>query len=249
MSISKPDALHKNVRNAAIEVSDAAYSIGERVILNPMSFSSTESRIGIVGRNGSGKSTLARLLCGLIEPTAGSVKVAGVEVAKDRQNAIRTVGMLFQNPDHQVIFPTVEEELGFGLEQLGYERKDVISQVRSALVRFNIEHWSLKSISTLSQGQRHLVCLIAVLLMQPKLIVLDEPYAGLDIPTIAQLSRFLHNVDATIVHVSHQIESLRDYNRILWIEEGELIMDGEPASVLQAFIERMQQIGESDVIV
>jgi len=218
-------------------------------LLASTSLKASERRIGVVGRNGSGKSTLARLLCGLVEPSTGSLLVAGVDVANDRFNAIRTVGMLFQNPDHQVIFPTVEEELAFGPQQLGITREQAQQELEATLAEFGVKHWLTKSVSTLSQGQRHLVCLMAVLLMKPKLIVLDEPYAGLDIPTTTQLSRLLGKVDATIVHVSHQIGSLSEYNRILWLDEGALIMDGEPATVLPAFTKRMQEIGNTDALV
>ncbi|MFD1809408.1 ATP-binding cassette domain-containing protein [Gemmobacter lanyuensis] len=84
-----------------------------------MTLSMTAARIGILGRNGSGKTTLLRLAAGLLPPTAGSVQVAGVDPAKDRRAMLRAVGILFQNPDHQIIFPTVEEELAFGLRQMG----------------------------------------------------------------------------------------------------------------------------------
>jgi len=175
--------------NCKIELSDVSFAIVDETIVERLSLSAVERRIGIVGRNGSGKSTLARLLCGLIEPSSGTVRVAGIDVANDRHQAIRTVGMLFQNPDHQIIFPTVEEELSFGLQQLGTARSEAQNRVHEVLHKFGVEQWAGKSVSVLSQGQRHLVCLLAVLLMKPRLVVLDEPYAGLDIPTTMQLTR------------------------------------------------------------
>lgn len=231
-----------------IELNDVRYCIAGESILQGLSFTADQQRIGIVGRNGSGKSTLARLLCGLINPSSGTIRVAGIDVAHDRHQAIRTVGMLFQNPDHQIIFPTVEEELGFGLQQLGMSRENAREHTHDALCKFGIEDWAGKSVSALSQGQRHLVCLLAVMLMKPRLIVLDEPYAGLDIPTTMQLTRHLDNVEAVVIHVSHQTDALLNYERILWLEAGEIVNDGTPESVLPAFTERMKELGCSSAL-
>lgn len=232
-----------------IELSNVSYSIGHVAILTGITFRSDQRRIGIVGRNGSGKSTLARLLCGLMPPTTGSLTIAGVDVANDRQAAIRTVGMLFQNPDHQIIFPTVEEELVFGMQQLGCKQSDATRAANDALDRFNCEHWAGRSVSTLSQGQRHLVCLIAVLLMKPRLVILDEPYAGLDIPTTMQLKKHLHAIDASIVHISHQPDMLQDYDQVVWVDDGEIADEGPPTPILHAFNERMKHLGRSDALV
>jgi len=232
-----------------IEFSDVSFSIDDVTLLKRLTFVGDERRIGVVGRNGSGKSTLARLLCGLIEPSSGQLSVAGIDVANDRHNAIRTVGMLFQNPDHQIIFPTVEEEMSFGLEQLGMPRVQAREAALSALTDFGAQSWAPKSVSVLSQGQRHLVCLMSVLLMKPRLVVLDEPYAGLDIPTTLQLTQHLQGIDATVLHISHQPDSLSDYDRVLWLEEGELFMDGKPDDVLPVFTQRMQEIGHNDALV
>ncbi len=234
--------------NCLIELNDVRYSIAGETILDGLSLSADQRRIGVVGRNGSGKSTLARLMCGLIEPSYGSVRVAGIDVANDRHQAIRTVGMLFQNPDHQIIFPTVEEELNFGLQQLGIARADAHDATTKILRKFGVESWAGKSVSVLSQGQRHLVCLLAVLLMKPRLVVLDEPYAGLDIPTTMQLMQHLDNIEASVVHVSHQTNTLSNYERVLWLEAGELVMDGAPNVVLPAFTQRMHELGSAGAV-
>ena len=232
-----------------IALSDVSYNIGQLRILKSITFHSDQRRIGIVGRNGSGKSTLARLLCGLVPPSTGTLRIGAVDVAHDRYQAIRTVGMLFQNPDHQIIFPTVEEELVFGLHQLGYSRADAAQAAIDALAQFNCTHWANQSVSTLSQGQRHLVCLIAVLLMKPRLVVLDEPYAGLDIPTTMQLRKHLHAIDASIIHISHQPDMLQDYDHVVWIDDGEMAGEGAPSVILPLFNQRMKQLGDSDALV
>lgn len=232
-----------------IVLNNASYSIGSTEILKDINLRSDHQRIGVVGRNGSGKSTLARLLCGLVAPTSGTISIADIDVAHDRYNAIRTVGMLFQNPDHQIIFPTVEEELVFGLRQLDQSQEDAQSAARNILEKFKCAHWASLSVSTLSQGQRHLVCLMAVLLMKPRVVVLDEPYAGLDIPTTMQLKKHLEAIDSAIVHISHDPEMLREYEYVLWLEQGEIVAEGEAAETLQAFSKRMQQLGNSLALV
>ncbi|MCL4143287.1 UNVERIFIED_CONTAM: hypothetical protein GTU68_036632 [Idotea baltica] len=232
-----------------IELSAVSYSEGGAHILKDIEFNASEHRIGVVGRNGSGKSTLARLLCGLIAPSSGSVQLYGVDVFKDRHAAIKTVGMLFQNPDHQIIFPTVEEELAFGLTQLGLNSSEASLKVAHLLEQFEATHWLKKSVSVLSQGQRHLVCLMAILLMQPRLVILDEPYAGLDIPTAMQLNQYLSSIDAAIVHISHQPETFNHYDRVLWLEEGKIVLDDSPATVLPEFTQQMKELGRSHALV
>jgi len=215
-------------------------------VLSDITFRASERRIGIVGRNGSGKTTLARVLAGLVEPSEGCVLIGGVDVAKDRKAALRQVGILFQNPDHQIIFPTVEEEIAFGLTQLRQKPAEVAANVAATLDRFGRAHWAKAAIHQLSQGQRQLVCLMSVLAMKPKLIILDEPFAGIDIPTTVHLSRVLRDLDTHLVHITHDPAHLDGYDRVLWIDQGRLHRDGDTESVRQAFVARMQHLGETD---
>jgi len=230
----------------SVVVRDVSFSSEGTDILRGISFDTDMRRVGIVGRNGSGKTTLARMLAGLIEPTSGEVLIDGCNVAKDRKTAVRTVGILFQNPDHQIIFPTVSEEIEFGLLQLGKPKDVAATEAARILADFNKSHWAEAAVHTLSQGQRHLVCLMAVLAMSPKVIILDEPFAGLDIPTTRQLTRYLDAVDASLIHVSHDPATLARYDRVLWIDAGQVEMDGDAADVLPVFTERMEQIGGGD---
>ncbi len=229
-----------------VVVRNVSYSSEGTDILRDLSFDTDTRRVGIVGRNGSGKTTLARMLAGLIEPTAGEVLIDGCNVAKDRKTAVRTVGILFQNPDHQIIFPTVSEEIEFGLLQLGKSKAEAAAETTRILSDFNKSHWAEAAVHTLSQGQRHLVCLMAVLAMSPKVIILDEPFAGLDIPTTRQLTRYLDAVDASLIHVSHDPQTLASYDRVLWIDAGQVEMDGTAGEVLPVFTARMEQLGGGD---
>lgn len=113
--------MDSQMKPARIEFQAASFTVAERRILSDLSVDLTAQRIGIIGRNGSGKTSFARLLSGLVEPSNGTVRIDGLDPAKDRRAALSLVGILFQNPDHQIIFPTVVEELAFGLRQLGLD--------------------------------------------------------------------------------------------------------------------------------
>ena len=156
-----------------IEISSASVFYGKERILENLNLSIKEQRVGFIGRNGSGKTTLLRILAGLQELHNGKVLIDGTEVAKKRNEAIRKVGIIFQNPDNQIIFPTVGEELRFGLTQLGLNRNEADLKVIACLKEYDKVNWFERSISTLYQGQKHLVCLLSILLMKPMVLLLD----------------------------------------------------------------------------
>jgi len=226
-------------REICVELDGVSCTLGGRAVLSDLSLRCTERRIGIVGRNGSGKSTLARLLSGLIRPDAGVVRINGVDVAADRAGALRTVGILFQNPDHQIIFPTVSEELAFGLTQMGQTKADARVAALAMLTRFNCAHWADRAVAELSQGQRHLVCLMSVLAMQPAVLILDEPFSGLDIPTTRALRAVLDGIAPAILQITHDPGALDDYDRVIWLEAGSVRTDGLPSEVLAEYLSVM----------
>lgn len=209
-----------------------ALSRGGTEILSRLDLSLQEKRIGLIGHNGSGKSTLVRALNGLILPDRGSVSVCGVDTAKHRKQLPAIVGFIFQNPDHQIIFPTVEEELAFGLEQIGSSKK----QARERAVRFmelhNCQDWKDRPVHDLSEGQKQLVCVLSVLIMEPKILVLDEPFASLDLPTRLKMIRWIDRLPQQIIMVSHDLDSLTGYDRVLWLKNGRVHKDGAPQDVL-----------------
>jgi biotin transport system ATP-binding protein len=229
-----------------IELNAVDFAIDGKDVLRGIFLSSDAHRLAVVGRNGSGKSTLARVIAGLQATKGGSVRVDGVDVARDRRGALSAVGILFQNPDHQIIFPTVGEELAFGLTQMGLTKQEVGDRVRQTLERFGKAEWHDAAIYQLSQGQRQLVCLMAILAMAPKVIILDEPFAGLDIPTAMHLTRVLDGTDAALVHITHDPCMIIGYDHAVWIEAGAVEMQGPAALVAKAFEDAMQQLGERD---
>ena len=231
---------------AGLELQEISLSLAGRRVLDGVTLAAVERRIGIVGRNGSGKTTLARVIAGLIAPDAGRAQVCGVDVAKDRRGALGAVGILFQNPDHQIIFPTVEEEIAFGLTQMGRSKREAAEATQAMLARFGKAHWAGAATHSLSQGQKQLVCLMAVLVMQPGLIVLDEPFSGLDIPTRMQLMRSLDEVEARVALITHDPSNLTEFDRVIWLDEGRVIADGPPDEVLERFEQQMQIWGGQD---
>lgn len=231
---------------SAIRLDDMGYSLDGRDILRGLTMASSAMRIGIVGRNGSGKSTLARLLAGLLTPTSGTVRINGADLAADRRAALASVGILFQNPDHQIIFPHVHEEIAFGLRQQGLSKSEAAARVRQVLDRFDRAHWHDAPIEALSQGQKHLVCMMAVLAMRPALLILDEPFAGLDIPTRHQLSRRLTQAKARLCHISHDPADLQGYDHLFWLDRGKLVAHGAAGAILPRFTAEMHRLGELD---
>ncbi|MBJ6133506.1 ABC transporter ATP-binding protein [Ochrobactrum sp. Q0168] len=229
-----------------IAVDGVGYAVAGRPILHGVSLHSNARRMGIVGRNGSGKSTLARLLAGLLKPTDGAIRIAGNDIYEDRKAALSTVGILFQNPEHQIIFPTVIEEIAFGLRQQGANKADARAMATKVLGDFGKDHWADAAIQSLSQGQKHLVCMMAVVAMRPALIVLDEPFAGLDIPTRHQLSRYLNGGEARLLHISHHPEDLHGYDEVFWIDQGQIREAGDAQTVLTRYVEEMILQGKSD---
>lgn len=229
-----------------IEIKDLDFSIEGKQIIHGINLNLRHKRLGIVGRNGSGKSTLARLIAGLVSPSAGIIRVNDTDLAKDRRAALSQVGILFQNPDHQIIFPTVGEELAFGLEQQGLSKAEVTDTVARTLAQFGLSHWKESYVNTLSHGQKHLLTLMTVTAMRPKLVVLDEPFAGLDIPTKAQLSRYLTLYDGSLVHITHDPADLEGYDHLIWVDQGRITQEGPFTQVMPAYKAAMFQEGQAD---
>lgn len=231
---------------SGIRLDRATVRLGGRVVLDALSLNLSESRIGVLGRNGSGKTTLLRLIAGLLAPDQGAVSVDGFDPFADRKAALAALGILFQNPDHQILFPTVEEELAFGLIQQGHTPAAAGTRVAELLAAEGRAHWAKAPVTSLSQGQRHYLCLLAVLLMQPRTILLDEPLAGLDLPTQLRLARRFAALPQRLITITHDPSVLASTDRVLWLEAGRVVADGPPSQVLSAFTAEMERIGARD---
>jgi biotin transport system ATP-binding protein len=224
----------------------AGVTLSGRAVLSEITLHLTEPRIAILGRNGSGKTTLLRLIAGLIAPSMGRVQVDGIDPSTDRRALLPRLGILFQNPDHQILFPTVAEELAFGLVQLGLSRREAAARVTAHLAQAGRATWAEAPIATLSQGQKQWLCLQAVLLMQPATILLDEPLSGLDLPTQARLTRLFATLPQRLVTITHDPATATGADRVIWLDAGRVAADGPPAEVLPAFVAEMERLGGQD---
>jgi energy-coupling factor transport system ATP-binding protein len=193
--------------------------------------------VGVVGGNGSGKSTLARHLNALLLPTGGSVRVAGLDTRAPggAWAARRRVGMVFQNPDNQLVATVVEEDVAFGPENLGVPPAEIRERVTAALGAVEMTAYARHAPHLLSGGQKQRVAIAGVLAMHPEAIVLDEPTTMLDPQGRAEVLdvvRTLNRRDGiTVVLISHALDDLADADRIVALQAGRIVLDGAPARV------------------
>ncbi len=224
-----------------IAVEGVTHRFGDREVLRAVSATLAEHRIGIVGANGSGKSTFARLLNGLQLPTMGRVLVDGLDTRREGRAVRRRVGFVFQNPDHQIVYPTVEEDLAFGLKPLKLDRSTVAARVDAALDRFGLGAHRQRPAHLLSGGEKQLLAIAGVLVTEPAVIVFDEPTTLLDRRNARALARVVEGLAQQAIVVSHDLGLLAGYDRILVFDEGRLAMDDVPSRALPAYVELMDR--------
>lgn len=190
--------------------------------------------VAVLGHNGSGKSTLAKHLNGILIPTSGRVLVDGMDTAEEQNlMAVRhTVGMVFQNPDNQIVANVVEDDVAFGPENLGIEPKEIRRRVDDALTSVQMYEYRNHAPHLLSGGQKQRVAIAGILAMRPRCIVLDEPTAMLDpvgrgevLDTITRLNR---QEGITVILVTHHMEECIGADRLLVMSQGSILMDGSP---------------------
>ena len=235
---AKPHALsgEYSVRDRSYVVLDKVrFVLGSRTVIPHLSLSLRERRIGIIGSNGSGKSSLLRLIHGLAQPTQGCITTLGLNTRTDLKKLPSRVGFLFQNPDRQIIFPTVGEEIAFGFEERGMTRVEAKSKAGQWLDRYGKRDWLERCVHELSDGQRQLVCMIAVIALEPSLILLDEPFASLDLRTRLAFADHLDALSQPLIMASHDFAFLKRFDRIIWLEDGRIRADGSPKRVLALY--------------
>ena len=214
-----------------LHIRDVTLQRGATTIFSGLTLDLPEPRIGLIGDNGAGKSSLFRLLCGLDAPQTGSVQVRGLEARAVSSKRPGLVGMMFQNPDEQIIFPTVAEELALGLSPSGMSRREAIAQARAFLQTRNLAAWSERAIGALSQGQRQHVCWLALMIASPELLLLDEPFASLDQPGQALLAMDIARASQQVIVSTHLLDHVRGFARVIWLERGQVRADGPGAEV------------------
>lgn len=202
----------------------------------------------ILGHNGSGKSTLAKMLNGLNKPTSGDVFADGINT-KDEETEIevkRKVGMVFQNPDNQIIASIVEEDVAFGPENLGIPPKEIEKRVEDALKAVDMWEFRKSTPHHLSGGQKQRIAIAGIIAMQPECLVLDEPTAMLDPKGRAEIISTLHRLNRdkgiTVVLITHYMEEAENADRVIVMNDGEIIADDNP-KVIFSDVERLKKVG------
>ena len=193
--------------------------------------------IAILGHNGSGKSTLAKHINALLTPTEGVIWVDGMDVL-DEDNTIpirKTAGMVFQNPDNQIIASVVEEDVGFGPENIGVPTEEIWTRVNQSLEAVDMVKYRKHSPNKLSGGQKQRVAIAGVVAMEPKCIVFDEPTAMLDPNGRKEVIATAHDLNkkkgVTIILITHYMEEVVDADYVSVMEKGKIVMDGTPRDI------------------
>ncbi|MEW1844011.1 ABC transporter ATP-binding protein [Nonomuraea angiospora] len=211
-----------------IEFADVHVRLGARDVLNGVTAALPERRIGVVGANGSGKSTFARLINGLALPTSGSVTVLGLDTRRHAAKIRRGVGFLFTDPDAQIVMPTVAEDVAFSLRRKGLAREEVERRVHDVLSRYGLAGHADHPAHHLSGGQKQLLALCSVMVLEPDILVMDEPTTLLDLRHSRQVADLLRELPQQVLVVSHDLPLLADFDRVLVLDQGRVVADGTP---------------------
>jgi biotin transport system ATP-binding protein len=218
-----------------IQIHGVSHRYGEREVLSGIDLSLVEDRIGVIGANGSGKSTLARLLNGLVVPSTGRVTVDGLDTGRDGAGVRRKVGFVFSDPDAQIVMPTVAEDVAFSLRRRGLGKAEVAERVDDILGRFGLGGHKDHPAHLLSSGQKQLLALASVLVTEPEILVCDEPTTLLDLRNSRQVADLLEGLTQRVVMVTHDLELLRTWQRVLVIDEGRVVADGSPEQSIRHY--------------
>ena len=221
----------------------------EKIAINDVNLQIKEGEfIAILGHNGSGKSTMAKHMNALLIPTEGKMLVNKMDTSdmNNLWNIRETAGMVFQNPDNQLVATIVEEDVAFGPENLGVPPEEIRKRVDEALERVGMSEYKRHAPHLLSGGQKQRIAIAGILAMQPKCIIFDEPTAMLDpsgrkevLDTIIDLNR---NYGITVILITHYMDEAAKADRIVVMDKGKLILDGKPRDVF-ANVEKMKNIG------
>ena len=212
-----------------------SYPGSERAALTDLTFEVRGGEyVGVVGPNGGGKSTLLRLLNGLLRADSGSIRIGGLDPATEPYLVRKRVGMLFQNPENGLVAPFVEDDVAFGLENLGVERPEMRDRVREAIRAVDLEGYERREPHTLSGGEKQRVALAGLLALDPEVLLLDEPTSMLDSAGRGEVLQRLEGLrgQRTVVHVTHHLEELLDADRILVLNAGRLLASVSPQRLI-----------------
>jgi cobalt/nickel transport system ATP-binding protein len=208
---------------------------GDAVVLGDITFSlRLGERLALIGANGAGKSTLLLSLIGIMTPKAGEIIAGDIPVTQERLRDLRQlVGMVFQNPDDQLFMPTVLEDIAFGLRNYGFDEKTIEARIDAMLGRLGIAHLKNRMSHRLSGGEKRLVALAGVLVMEPSLLLMDEPSSFLDPRARRTLITILDDLPQTMVIATHDLDlALTLCRRTILLKQGRIFADGPVGELL-----------------
>jgi biotin transport system ATP-binding protein len=220
---------------SGIRFEGVGHRFGDERVVDDVTLDLAERRVGIVGANGSGKSTLARMINGLVTPTEGRVEVDGLDVARNGREVRRRVGFVFTDADTQIVMPTVREDVAFTLRRHKLDAADAAARVDATLDRFGLTELADRPAHRLSGGQKQLLALAAVLVGEPSIVVADEPTTLLDARNARRIAEHFESLDQQLVVVSHHLELLESFDRVIVMEAGRVVADDEPRPALDAY--------------
>ena len=205
--------------------------------------------VAIIGHNGSGKSTLAKLLAAILKPTSGLVQVDGLRTdasGEDLWTIRQRVGIVFQNPDDQLVASTVIDDIAFGPENLGLPRFEIEERIQEAMALLDLEAYAEMAIKDLSIGQKQQVAIAGVLAMRPRYLLLDEPTTMISNHTARRLLDTVYRLSQergiSVIHITHFMHEVTGFKRVIVMHEGKVLMDDTPASVF-ARVDELQAVG------
>ena len=219
-----------------IEVRGVGLHYDRHPVLHDVDLTLTERRIAVIGANGSGKSTFARLLNGLLLPTTGTVTVDGHDTRRAGREVRRRVGFVFQDPDLQIVMPTVAEDVAFGLKHHGVPRAEIAARVTAALERFGLTALAERPAHLLSGGEKQLLAIASVTVLEPACIVFDEPTTSLDLRNRRRTWAVVAGLPQQAIVVTHDLEAIAGFDRALLFDRGRVTFDGSPPAAVQEYL-------------
>ncbi|TDQ49213.1 energy-coupling factor ABC transporter ATP-binding protein [Actinorugispora endophytica] len=224
-----------------IQLEHVTHAYNGRVVLDGISLELGEHRIGLIGANGSGKSTLARTLNGLVVPDSGRVLVDGLDTRKHGREVRRRVGFVFSDADTQIIMPTVAEDVQIGLRGSGIGRAEIAGRVDEVLARHGLAGHRDHPAHLLSGGQKQMLALASVMVTEPRVLVCDEPTTLLDLRNVRVVTEALRGLEQQVILLTHHLDTLAGFDRVLVMDEGAVVFDGEPGAAVEHYTALMER--------
>jgi biotin transport system ATP-binding protein len=227
----------KDVRIVQIHFDQASVRFDAHVALESLTLSLNQHRIGVIGLNGSGKSTFARLINGLVKPSSGRVTLDGLDTVKDAKAVLSRTGFIFQNPANQIILPLIGDDIAMGPKARGLKGAALEAALAPVVERLGIAPLLTRRPHELSGGELQLAALAAVLVTKPKLVIFDEPTNQLDLKNRALVARTIHALEEQALVISHDLELVAEFERVLVFDQAKLVFDGNAIDAIAFYRE------------